>query len=289
MSRERWWAWRSAFIDLAFGLGGIDGMTSADIKAYVRYIADWRLAQLKLRPQFGYFSQVESGYLQVRPHPLPWLAEILNGVEHANFFEQRATEYSKGATRGSWDGDGGVWSEFRQAQRGRRQGVTRCLCPRQPAPARPPATRRPADQRRQSKSREEIAGAGSHAFQGRGNRGSFEIVPRAARHRPVEVARQNRQPRERPRLREILTRCRVRPLGAPGVVSRTASPRWRANTSAFCSRRSSAESRASPSDAASASNRATIRLSSSIAPPSRCRYCCANSGSCEARTPRQKG
>ena len=32
----------------------------------------------------------------VEDHPLPWLAPLLNGVEHANFFETRATEYSKG-------------------------------------------------------------------------------------------------------------------------------------------------------------------------------------------------
>jgi hypothetical protein len=31
-------------------------------------------------------------------HPLPWLTAILNGVEHANFFETRATEYAKAAT-----------------------------------------------------------------------------------------------------------------------------------------------------------------------------------------------
>jgi len=30
-------------------------------------------------------------------------------VEHANFFETRATEYSKGATRGNWQD---VWSGF---------------------------------------------------------------------------------------------------------------------------------------------------------------------------------
>jgi ribonucleoside-diphosphate reductase beta chain len=33
----------------------------------------------------------------------------LNGVEHANFFETRATEYSKASTRGDW---GQVWSSF---------------------------------------------------------------------------------------------------------------------------------------------------------------------------------
>jgi ribonucleoside-diphosphate reductase beta chain len=78
----------------------------------VRYVADWRLTQLKLPTVFGYFAAVEGGYRQLQPHPLPWLVEILNGVEHANFFEQRATEYSKGASRGSWDGEAGVWAMF---------------------------------------------------------------------------------------------------------------------------------------------------------------------------------
>jgi ribonucleoside-diphosphate reductase beta chain len=100
------------FVDLAFGMGEIKGMTAGDIKSYVRYIADWRLTQLKLQPVFGNFEETESGYRQLKAHPLPWLVEILNGVEHANFFEQRATEYSKGATRGSWDGESGVWANF---------------------------------------------------------------------------------------------------------------------------------------------------------------------------------
>jgi ribonucleoside-diphosphate reductase beta chain len=101
-----------SFVDLAFGLGDIEGMRAAEIQAYVRYVADWRLTQLKLPTAFGYFTLEESGYRQVRPHPLPWLVEILNGVEHANFFEQRATEYSKAASRGSWDGADGVWASF---------------------------------------------------------------------------------------------------------------------------------------------------------------------------------
>ncbi len=32
----------------------------------------------------------------IEEHPSPWLAPLLNGVEHANFFETRATEYSEG-------------------------------------------------------------------------------------------------------------------------------------------------------------------------------------------------
>jgi ribonucleoside-diphosphate reductase beta chain len=104
------------FIDLAFGLGEIEGMRPEEIRAYIRYVADWRLTQLKLTPVFGYFEEVEGGYNQLRKHPLPWLMEILNGVEHANFFEQRATEYSKAASRGSWDGETGVWVRFNRLQ-----------------------------------------------------------------------------------------------------------------------------------------------------------------------------
>ena len=89
------------FIELAFEMGDVEGMTPDDIKRYIRYIADWRLTQLDLPKLYG-----------VEQHPLPWLTEILNGVEHANFFEARATEYSKGATKGEWHGEDGVWNMF---------------------------------------------------------------------------------------------------------------------------------------------------------------------------------
>lgn len=105
-------ALEEAFVDLAFGLGRIEGMSATKIKSYVRYIADWRLTQLRLSPVFGYFEKTGDSYRALKAHPLPWLAPILNGVEHANFFEQRATEYSKAASRGSWDGPDGVWAAF---------------------------------------------------------------------------------------------------------------------------------------------------------------------------------
>ncbi len=89
------------FIDLAFEMGSVQGMTADDIKQYIRYIADWRLGQLGLPKIYG-----------VTEHPIPWLTAILNGVEHANFFEARATEYSKAATKGEWHGETGVWSNF---------------------------------------------------------------------------------------------------------------------------------------------------------------------------------
>jgi len=54
----------------------------------------------------------------IKLFPLPWLTEITNGVEHANFFEARATEYAKGATVGSWHGAEGVWDKFAQFHKG---------------------------------------------------------------------------------------------------------------------------------------------------------------------------
>ena len=40
---------------------------------------------------------------RIEKNPLPWMEEMLNGVEHANFFENRSTEYSKAATQGTWE------------------------------------------------------------------------------------------------------------------------------------------------------------------------------------------
>jgi ribonucleoside-diphosphate reductase beta chain len=82
-----------AFIDLAFRFeGAIEGMESHDIKKYIRYIADRRLNQLGLKSLYN-----------LSDNPLPWLDEMLNAPEHANFFENRVTEYARSATTGSWE------------------------------------------------------------------------------------------------------------------------------------------------------------------------------------------
>lgn len=81
------------FIDLAFKEGGIEGLTADEVKQFVRYIADRRLLQLGLKPNFG-----------VKKNPLPWYDELLNSVEHTNFFEGRVTEYNKGSIEDDWDG-----------------------------------------------------------------------------------------------------------------------------------------------------------------------------------------
>jgi ribonucleoside-diphosphate reductase beta chain len=81
-----------AFIDLAFELGGVEGLDAPSVKRYIRFIADRRLVQLGLEPIYG-----------IEKNPLPWLDEMLNAIEHTNFFENRATEYSRAATQGTWE------------------------------------------------------------------------------------------------------------------------------------------------------------------------------------------
>jgi ribonucleoside-diphosphate reductase beta chain len=80
------------FIDLAFAQGGIEGLTPDEVKGYIRYIADVRLQQLGLPPLF-----------KIGSNPLPWVDVIVFGKEHTNFFENRATDYSKGTVEGSWE------------------------------------------------------------------------------------------------------------------------------------------------------------------------------------------
>jgi len=80
-----------AFIDQAFALGEVEGVTATETKTYIRYIADRRLLQLGLKPNYGQ-----------KTNPFSWLDEIMNLPTHTNFFEQRATEYGKGGVEG-WD------------------------------------------------------------------------------------------------------------------------------------------------------------------------------------------
>jgi ribonucleoside-diphosphate reductase beta chain len=83
------------FIDLAFAMGPMDNLTSDDVKKYIRYIADRRLISLGMR-----------GIFKAKKNPLPWVEEMINAPTHTNFFENRATDYARGAVEGEW---GEVW------------------------------------------------------------------------------------------------------------------------------------------------------------------------------------
>lgn len=80
------------FIDLCFEMGPMENLTSEDVKNYIRYIADRRLISLGMK-----------GIFKVKRNPLPWVEEMINAPTHTNFFENRATDYAKGALSGSWD------------------------------------------------------------------------------------------------------------------------------------------------------------------------------------------
>jgi ribonucleoside-diphosphate reductase beta chain len=84
------------FIDLAFSMGDMENLSSDDVKHYIRYIADRRLISLGLK-----------GINKVKKNPLPWVETMINAPIHTNFFENRATDYAKGALSGSWED---VWA-----------------------------------------------------------------------------------------------------------------------------------------------------------------------------------
>lgn len=79
-------------IDLAFELGAMEGITQSEVKEYIRYIADRRLINLGLKPNWD-----------IEFNPLPWLDWVLNGDSFKNFFEGRVTDYSADGMSGdSW-------------------------------------------------------------------------------------------------------------------------------------------------------------------------------------------
>ena len=80
------------FVDLAFEMGDMPDLTAADVKQYIRYICDRRLISLGMK-----------GVFKVKKNPLPWVEEMINAPTHTNFFENRATDYAKGALSGNWE------------------------------------------------------------------------------------------------------------------------------------------------------------------------------------------
>mgnify|MGYP001030163890 FL=1 len=78
-------------IDLAYEMGDLEGLSAADVKQYIRYLADRRLLQLGLKPNW-----------KVKDNPLPWMEELLGGSSMSNFFEKRVTDYNAHGLEGDW-------------------------------------------------------------------------------------------------------------------------------------------------------------------------------------------
>ena len=81
-------------IELSFELGDIEGLSAAEMKQYIRYIADRRLIQLGMKPIFKH-----------KENPLLWLDWIISGDSFKNFFEGTVTDYSNAGMSGNWDWD----------------------------------------------------------------------------------------------------------------------------------------------------------------------------------------
>lgn len=80
-----------AFIDACFSLGDVPGLKADEVKQYIRYTADRKLNELGLDRLYN-----------ISKNPLQWLDAMINAKEHTNFFENRATEYAKGAVINDW-------------------------------------------------------------------------------------------------------------------------------------------------------------------------------------------
>ena len=74
------------FIDLAFAMSPMENLTPEEVKKYIRYIADRRLISMGMKGIFG-----------VKRNPVMWVEEMINAPTHTNFFENRATDYARGA------------------------------------------------------------------------------------------------------------------------------------------------------------------------------------------------
>ena len=80
-----------ALIDLSFPEDGLPSLTKESLKQYIRFLADRRLTQLGLKPNF-----------EIAINPLPWVDHIISGDSQKNFFEGRVTDYNHKGLEGSW-------------------------------------------------------------------------------------------------------------------------------------------------------------------------------------------
>ena len=83
------------FIDTCFAMGDMENLKPEQVKQYIRYIADRRLISMGMK-----------GIFKVKRNPLLWVEEMINAPTHTNFFENRSTDYARGALKGNW---GDVW------------------------------------------------------------------------------------------------------------------------------------------------------------------------------------
>lgn len=78
-----------AFIAKAFEKGPIEGISEADLKAFIRFRTNTKLADLGLKANW---KNIDKQALE----RMSWFDVLSSGVSHADFFAQRNSDYAKG-------------------------------------------------------------------------------------------------------------------------------------------------------------------------------------------------
>lgn len=82
-----------ASTDLTFSAGESGVVTADQVKAYVRYVCDYRMVKMGFKPQFGVTKQ-----------PIEWM-DYITGNTFGNFFETTVLQYSKDSMTGEFEYD----------------------------------------------------------------------------------------------------------------------------------------------------------------------------------------
>lgn len=83
-----------AFVDKAFELGEVEGVSSFDLKNYLRMRTNTKLGDLGLLPLW---KNIDTESLR----RMNWFDFFSRGLQHSDFFASRVTSYSKGTV--NWD------------------------------------------------------------------------------------------------------------------------------------------------------------------------------------------
>jgi ribonucleoside-diphosphate reductase beta chain len=79
-----------AYIDKMFEMGDIEGISSEDLKHFIRKRTNEKMVELGYLDLGNYFAYDES-----KASNLDWFYHLTGGVTHTDFFAIRPTDYSK--------------------------------------------------------------------------------------------------------------------------------------------------------------------------------------------------
>jgi ribonucleoside-diphosphate reductase beta chain len=79
-----------AFITKAFSIGSMEGLTEEDLKNFIRFRCNTKLNDLGLKKLWKKIDKIAL-------ERMAWFDIMSGGVNHADFFAQRVTDYSKGS------------------------------------------------------------------------------------------------------------------------------------------------------------------------------------------------